>query len=183
MADEALDYSEFQPDEDEVAADKARLEELCMKLIRCEQAVEEAQDALKQRQKDLLQISEHDIPELMDKIGKKRTMLQSGMSISLKEQVTGNISEANKEKAFAWLRENGHGGLIKREIKVALGKGQDNMATAAFKTLEDMGLEPADKETIHAQTLGAFIREQLEADKKIPEDLLGVFRKRSAKIG
>ena len=40
------------------------------------------------------------------------------------------ITEANKEEAFNWLRNNGLGDIIKNEISVSFGRNEDNKAAS-----------------------------------------------------
>ena len=39
-------------------------------------------------------------------------------------------TEANKEAAFNWLRNNGLGDIIKNEISVSFGRNEDNKAAS-----------------------------------------------------
>ena len=50
------------------------------------------------------------------------------------------------------------------------------------KLLNDSGISFTDKESVHPQSLNAFIREQTEKGKALPHDLLGVHIGQIAKI-
>ncbi len=108
--------------------------------------------------------------------------LKNGAKVQVKPFYAGKISDENKEEAFKWLRQHGFGSLIKREISAKFGKGQDKLATMALEALEKLGCDPGDKTSVHPQTLKAFIKEQVEAGKNLPTDLLGVFVGKVTKV-
>ena len=81
----------------------------------------------------------------------------------------------NMESAYKWLRDNGYGDLIKNEIAVPFGRGEDERANDLLKTLVNNGYEPNQKTVVHPQTLKAFVKEQLESGKELPLDLLGAY--------
>lgn len=170
-------------DDDEVVALKAELATLVRSQREAEAAVEEAEEALRARQKALADIAEHQIPEVMDKLGKKRYLLPNGVVVALDEKIRASIPKALEGQAFDWLRSHGHGSLIKREVKCTFGRGEDEKAQALLQELRTKGLSAEDKTSVHAQTLGAFVREQLSEDKPVPLELFGVVQVRRAKIG
>ncbi len=70
----------------------------------------------------------HDrIPGLMDEMGVEKIEVE-GASVSCKPVVHASIPVPRKEEAFAWLRENGLDGIIKNDVVVTFGKGEDNIA-------------------------------------------------------
>ena len=197
MSTKVIDYSAFQVTEEDAAATKAKLADAVRLARTRELAVEKAKKALETAQAALDTTLKTDIPELMDKLGKKRYTLPSGTEVVLKEAITANIKEANREAAFKWLRDNKQGAIIKEIISVPLPRGQnaEPLVAALREHLKAQGLDYEEKESVHAQTLGAFVREYLinyeeqdpEADEEeqlppLPEDLMGVYRKREAVI-
>lgn len=126
--------------------------------------------------------AERQVPELMDRIGMEEFKTASGLKIKVDETIRASITAANGPAAFAWLREHNHAALIKREVKVAFGKGEDEKADSLIKDLEDRGLIAEEKTAVHPSTLAAFVRENLREGREIPLDLLGVHRQRVSKI-
>jgi len=141
--------------------------------------VERALKALKSRHST---IADEMLPELMDELGIDKFETKEGLKIDVSEKIRASISKANQSAAFAWLEANGHSGLIKSEVKVALGKGDVETATHVLAVLNAEGLNPEAKYAVHPQTLGAWVREMLEEGEDIPIDILGVFRQRTAKV-
>jgi hypothetical protein len=62
------------------------------------------------------------------------------------------------------------------------GMGKEKRAGDLLTFLLKKGYEAESKEYVHSQTLSAFVREQIEAGRKIPMDLLGVFQYDEAKV-
>jgi len=91
-----------------------------------------------------------------------------------------------------WVRGNGHGALIKNTITIEFGKGQEGQARKFIETLQKRKnpVKFSQREAIHYQTYGAFIREQVKAARErgvdphdvLPYELLGVFELKVADV-
>tara|TARA_R100001594_G_scaffold78294_3_gene112872 strand:- start:6129 stop:6677 length:549 start_codon:yes stop_codon:yes gene_type:complete len=138
--------------------------------------------SLKEVKEALRRNTEEDIPNALEEFGMTEIKTKDGSSISVKQIYRGHISKANQGKAFEWLRDNNHGDLIKNEIKVSFGKGEDFEALDTKEYLNKRGQSFTDREYVHPQTLNAFVREQTEAGKPLADDLLGVHIGRVATI-
>jgi hypothetical protein len=75
-----------------------------------------------------------------------------------------------QEEAFKWLRENGRGDVIKNDITVTFGRGEDNKAMAYATLAKGQGFEPVQKVGVHPQTLKGVVRECVESGIDMPED-------------
>lgn len=131
-------------------------------------------------------ITEKQLPELMDSAQVKATTSQTGKKVEIADDVKGGISEENKPAAFAWLRANNEETIIKNVIEIGLTRGQDNTAGEIIAYLkEKWGIEAERKETVHYQTLVAWLRRKLEAGAELPVEpvnLFGLYVQRIAKI-
>lgn len=127
-------------------------------------------------------ISERQLPDLMDEVGMESFKTRSGASVEIAEVIRASIPKAMQGPAFRWLRDHDHGAMIKRELKLLFGKGEDDMATALVHQLAKQGHEVDDKTQVNAQTLSAFVRSELADGREVPLDLFGVFRQRAAVI-
>lgn len=157
---------------------------LAAKMIALQEEIEAIQATLAERTVELRRLEEQDLPEAMDAANCSSFKTSDGRELKLKEDVRASISKPNEPAAHAWLREHGHGELIKRKIELMLDRGQDNVASAIIKTIQDQfGLTPEDKASVHAQTLGAFCREQLAAGVELPAGLLGLYTRRYVALG
>jgi len=174
------DYSQYAKPKSE--DDLAKLSNLANQQLDLERKLAEAQSTAEKVEKDLKDLAENQIPELMDSLGIEEFRKKSGLKVSVKETIRGNITKANQADAFKWLREHGHEALIKREMKVVFGMGEDADAERAAELMRDAELQAAQKASVHASTLNKFLREALEGGEDIPLELFGVFRQRSSKI-
>ena len=145
--------------------------------------IEKGEALLKDLKEQARLVSEEMIPAAMDEVGMEEFTLSSGDTISVENIVTATISEPNRATAFAWLRKHKHGSIIKREIKLNFGMGEDKQAKALLALLKKSKLRPtSDKETVHPSTLKAFVKEQLAEGKDIPMDVFGVYEVRRASV-
>lgn len=174
------DYSEHTKPKSE--SDLSKLATLADKQIDLERQLAEAEATVKSSKRALAEIREVEIPELMDSLGMEEFKTTSGLKIKVKENIRASISKANQADAFAWLREHGHDALIKRELKVLFGKGEDAQAEETLEMLREAELQADDNASVHASTLAKFVREKLEAGEEVPMELLGVHRQRVSSV-
>ena len=112
---------------------------------------------------------------MLSEMGLSFLKLQDGSSIEVKTNYSATITQANKEAAFNWLRENGLGDIIKNEISVSFGRNEDNKAADYAELAKGQGLEPQQKLKVEPMTLKALVRERIEAGKEMPTELFNVF--------
>lgn len=130
-------------------------------------------EQLRQAKEHERTLSEETIPGVMQELGVTTFTLDSGQKVSVKPDVYASIPPDTKDAAMEWLETNGHGGLIKTLVIVEYGKGEFELATELFSELLARNLNVASSQNVHAQTLKAFLREQLAAGKDVPLDLFG----------
>lgn len=141
---------------------------------------------MKELSEQLRLIVENDLPQAMDALELEEFKLSNGRKITIAESFHPNISGAHQEEAFQWLRDHGHDGIIKREVKVEFGKGEDKIANyllrnlRRYKSLSENSIK--DRENVHAQTLKAFVREMIESGEDIPMEVFGIHIRRIASI-
>jgi hypothetical protein len=108
--------------------------------------------------------------------------LADGSKVTVKPVYGGHISEANKEPAHQWLRDNGFGDIIKNTVSCQFGKGEDEQAAQFYEELTRQGLVVNQKTEVHASTLKAWVRERVENEGDFPMDLFGAYVGQQAKI-
>lgn len=118
----------------------------------------------------IAEILETTIPDLMFQARMKDYTMNDGSSVEVKNIIKASIKVEDRQQAMDWFRSNGYGDLIKNEVSVSFGKGQDEDAEKAVKALEAQGFQVSRSENIHFMTLNAWAKEQLEQGKPIPED-------------
>ena len=158
------------------------LASLVSQLKEIEDAIEACENTLKDLKYQKTKIEEQHIPSLMEEMGQTKGTW-NGVEVKLVQKIDAKITEAKKEAAFAWLRENGHDGIIKNDVTISFSKGEDNRAGDAVGLLREKGFEPVQKTTVHGNTLKSFIRNGLEKGISLDLDLLGGYVRNVASIG
>jgi len=137
--------------------------------------IEAAEENLKLLKKKRDHISGEVIPTMMSEMGLAELKLHDGSHLKVSTTYRATITEANKETAFNWLRNNGLGDIIKNEISVSFGRNEDNKAADYAELAKGQGFEPTQKLKVEPMTLKALVRERLEAGKEMPTELFNIF--------
>ena len=169
---------DFEKDQQEVLDKTKNINHLADK-IKEMQAVQKAialdEEQIKQKKKHLEYISGEVVPTMLSEMGLSFLKLQDGSSVEVKTNYSATITQANKEAAFNWLRENGLGDIIKNEISVSFGRNEDNKAADYAELAKGQGLEPQQKLKVEPMTLKALVRERMEAGKEMPTELFNIY--------
>ena len=168
----------FEEDQAKVITKTENIQSLADQVERLEnlnQEIEKKEKDLKQRKKDLEHLSGEVIPTMMSEMGLAHLKLMDGSSVDVKPHYSANITIANKEAAYNWLRNNGLGDIIKNEISVSFGRNEDNKAADYAALAQERGFQPTQKLKVEPMTLKALVRERIEAGKEMPTELFNVF--------
>lgn len=184
MTEPTYDYSGFQDDTPQIGDNLMKsMVFLVDQAEEAEREVERLNALLDEAKTNHRRILETEIPQLMD--GMEGTFdLPDGRKVTVKEDIRCSIAGEKKYPAIKWLNENGHGAIIKRKFTIEFSKDQEDEAEAFAKELADRD-EPLNVKrefSVHPQTLGAFVREQLGEGVALPAETFGIFRQRVAKI-
>ena len=124
----------------------------------------------------------HDrIPSLMDEMGVEKLEVE-GASVACKPLVHASIPVARRDEAYNWLRQNGLDDIIKNDVVITFGKGEDNVAGNLVGLLQEKGFDPKTKTHIHASTLKAFVKERVANGRPIDLDMFGAFVSTAAEV-
>ena len=144
--------------------------------------IEDAESRLKLLKKKRDHISGEVIPTMMSEMGLAELKLHDGSHLKVSTSYRATITEANKEAAFNWLRDNGLGDIIKNEISVSFGRNEDNKAADYAELARGQGFQPTQKMKVEPMTLKALVRERIEAGKEMPTEIFGVFSENKTTI-
>ena len=100
----------FEEDQTEILDKTSNINKLANKIKEMQaiqKDIEQNEEYLKQRKQDLEQISGEAIPTMLTEMGLSYLKLTDGSSVEVKTNYSATITQANKEAAFNWLRENG----------------------------------------------------------------------------
>ena len=155
----------------------------CKKLLETQKKIEATEEELKKLKDVETTLSEQTIPNLMQQAGVELIKLEGGISVEVKPFYSARIPSSKSEEAFAWLRDNGHGDLIKNQVSLEFGMKQDNEAKSLIEELKAKGLPVKQKTTVHPSSLRGFVREQIQdLGKDVPAELFGTYVANKTKI-
>ena len=169
---------DFEKDQEQVLDRTTNINKLADKikeLQAVEKAIELDEKQIKEKKKHLEYLSGEIIPTMLSEMGLSSLKLADGSSVEVKTNYSATITQANKEAAFNWLRENGLGDIIKNEISVSFGRNEDNKAADYAELAKGQGLEPQQKLKVEPMTLKALVRERMEAGKEMPTELFNIY--------
>ena len=176
---------DFEKDQEEILDKTTNINKLADKIKELQahqQQLEVQEDAIKQKKKDIEHLSGEVIPTMLSEMGLSFLKLQDGSSIEVKTNYSATITQANKEAAFNWLRDNGLGDIIKNEILVSFGRNEDNKAATYAELAKGQGFQPTQKMKVEPMTLKALVRERIEAGQEMPTEIFGVFSENKTTI-
>jgi len=160
----------------------AELSSLANDLYLAELDVVERKRELEEAQAKADDISQQQIPQLMESIGIEEFTTTSGVKLSIKDIIRAAPPAARRAEAYAWLKEHGYGDLIKHNIIVGFGRDEEQDANDLAADLERKGLRTKDELKVESQTMKKFVKDRLAAGQAIPMDLFGVRQFKQAKI-
>ena len=176
----------------EAANNASTLSEKVMELKDLEDEIINAENSIKKLKEKAKVISQIEIPEMMETMNIKKLKLKDGESVEVTKFYGASLAQGRDESdsdyavrkaaAFKWLRENGRGDVIKNDITVTFGSGEDNKAAQYAVLARGQGFEPVQKENVHAQTLKAIAGECVESGVDIPSDVFKTFVGNQTKI-
>ena len=152
------------------------------KLESLQKQLEDQENNVKGLKSEIQKVSGDIIPTMMSEMGLAELKLHDGSHLKVSTSYRATITEANKEAAFNWLRENGLGDIIKNEISVSFGRNEDNKAADYAALAQERGYQPTQKLKVEPMTLKALVRERIEAGKEMPTEIFGVFSENKTTI-
>jgi hypothetical protein len=158
------------------------LADSCKELQAFENEIAELEEKIKHKKEQADKISSEVIPNLLAEQGLSSLKLADGSGVEVRKSYSCTVKKDSVESAYTWLRENGLGDLIKNEVAVQFGKGEDNKAEQLLGLAAEQGYEPTQKQKVEPMTLKALYRERIEAGLDMPSDFFHTFVKDQTKI-
>jgi hypothetical protein len=101
--------------------------------------------------------------------------LKDGSELTVKQIYSASIRADKKAEAINWLRDNGLGDIVKNNITVSFGQGEDNKAVGYASLARSNGFEPLQEEKVHPSTLKVVMKEWKDKGHEVPEELFSTF--------
>ena len=179
-----LTLDDLENDQQEIIekSDINTLAKYCQELKSYEDEIADLEDKIKHKKDQADKISSEIIPNLLAEQGLSSLKLADGSSVDVRKSYNCTIKKDEMESAYNWLRENGLGDIIKNEVAVTFGKGEDNKAQELLDLAVSNGYEPQQKSKVEPMTLKALYRERVEAGLDMPSDSFHLFVKDQTKI-
>jgi len=148
----------------------------CNKLLEAQKEISTVEEELKKLKNVEATLSEQTIPNLMQQAGVSLIKLKDGSSVEVKPFYAARIVASRSDEAFSWLRDNGHGDLIKHQVTLEFGMKQDNEAKSIVEELKQKGLPVQQKLSVHPSTLRSFVKDQIQdLGKDVPVELFNTY--------
>ena len=154
----------------------------CHELQAHEEELQKMESNVKELKEKIDKISSEVIPNLLAEQGLSSLKLADGSGVDVRKTYSCTVKKDSVESAYEWLRNNGLGDLIKNEVAVQFGKGEDNKAEQLLTLAEQEGYEPTQKQKVEPMTLKALFRERIEAGLDMPSEFFNTFVKDQTKI-
>ena len=113
------------PDQTDII-DPKKLSEEVEKLKSLQSQIKNLEDKMKDLKEDEKHFSCVIIPKLMEDMNLKSLKLQDGSELTIKKVYSASMRADKKAEAIQWLRDNGLGDIVKNNITVTFGQGEDN---------------------------------------------------------
>ena len=178
----SINFEEDQREDLNSVNDAKSLSDQVVKLKQLEDELVEKEEELKELKRHIELVSGEVIPTMMQEMNISTLKLADGSSVEVKPVYGASITSAKKEEAYTWLRENGLGDLIKNEITVSFGRGEDDKATQYASLAEGQGYQPQQKLKVEPMTLKALYRERAESGQDLPSEHFNLFKGNKTKI-
>lgn len=172
--------------------------EATQRVLNIEKEIEDMKEQLKEKEQNLRKLTEQEIPDLMTELNVKNFTLTDGSKVGLVNIVSANIPSAGaierargdakeelyerQQSCFEWLRKNGGADLIKANVEVQFGKGEDKSCTDFKKELRERKVFYHESTGVHPQTLKAFISESISNGKNIPVEIFKLYTGQKVQI-
>ena len=156
----------------------------CINLKKIEDEIAELEERLKDKKSDADHISSKVIPELLAEQGLSEIKLADGSKVSVRKEFRATLpkDEVRRDAAYKWLRDQGLGDIIKNNVSVTFGKGEDDKAQSLIDLAVANGYEPSQKSDVAWNTLTALYEERVKAGLDMPSDVFSLWIKDKTKI-
>ena len=122
-----------------------------------EDEIQNAEESISKLKEQAKTLSQFEIPKMMEEMHITKLKLRDGESVEVNKFYSGSIIPEKQQEAFTWLRDNALGDIIKNDITVTFGMGEDNKASEYADLAKGNGFEPIQKLKVEPMTLKACL--------------------------
>ena len=169
-----IDLRKDAPDQTD-NVDPEKLSQEVQKLKSVQNQIQNLEAQIKDLKEDEKYFSCVVIPKLMEDMNLSSLKLKDGSELTVKQIYSASIRADKKAEAINWLRDNGLGDIVKNNITVSFGQGEDNKAVGYASLARSNGFEPLQEEKVHPSTLKVVMKEWKDKGHEVPEELFSTF--------
>ncbi len=158
------------------------LTQLGQDMFEAEESVLLLEAQLKQAKARLMFIATRSVPDVMAELKLESLTMTGGRKIDVKDKLAVQPPAANRPMVLQTLIEQGAGALIKTQVSVAFGRGQEDAVKALLNLLQEQGLAAKSESKVESSTLKKHIKDRLEQGLPVDTDLFGVWTGKEAKF-
>ena len=140
-----------------------------------EDLVGKLEDQLKEAKRELLKLTDEDLPAMLLELGLSSFELEDGSKVTVRPTYGAHIKAENKATAFDWLRQHGFDDIIKNTVSCNFGRGEDQEAAQFIEYAQGLGYAAEQKTDVHPSTLKAFVKERVQNGETFPMELFGAY--------
>lgn len=140
-----------------------------------EDLVAKLDEQLKEAKRELLKLTDEDLPAMLLELGLSSFELEDGSKVTVRPTYGAHIKAENKATAFDWLRQNGFDDIIKNTVSCNFGRGEDQEASQFIEYAQGLGYAAEQKTDVHPSTLKAFVKERVQNGETFPMELFGAY--------
>lgn len=146
---------------------------LVTRQLELQSALEKKEEEYNVLVKQLRVVQEDLLPSLMQEVGLKTITLSDGHSVKITGDISVSVTQDRKEACYAWLKDQGAEAIIKKEVTLTFDRGEIEEFNKCTGALSRFGYTPSVKESIHAATLKATLKEFMAKAVDVPLSLFG----------
>ena len=169
-----IDMRKDAPDQAKIVDPDALSTEV-EKLQGIQKQIKDLEDRVKDLKEDEKYFSCVVIPKLMEDMNLASLKLKDGSELTVKKIFSATLKADKKAEGIHWLRDNGLGDIVKNNITVTFGQGEDNKAVEYAGLARERGYEPTQDEKVHHASLTVVMKDYKEKGNEIPSDLFSTF--------
>ena len=176
-----IDMRKDAPDQSN-SIDPDKLSTEVEKLQSIQNQIQNLEDQVKDLKQDEKHFSCVVIPKLMEDMNLSSLKLKDGSELTVKQIYSATLKADKKAEGIHWLRDNGLGDIVKNNITVTFGQGEDNKAVEYAGLAREQGFEPTQDEKVHSASLSVVMKEIKDKGQDIPSDLFSSYEKNSTSV-
>ena len=169
-----IDMRKDAPDQSN-SIDPDKLSTEVEKLQSLQKQIQDLEDRVKDLKQDEKYFSCVVIPKLMEDMNLSSLKLKDGSELTVKQIYSATLKADKKAEGITWLRDNGLGDIVKNNITVSFGQGEDNKAVDYAGLARSNGYEPIQEEKVHPSTLKVVMKEWRDKGQEVPAELFNTF--------